>query len=194
METLALQAVGRYVPAAHAEFITVDTLTATAVLVEYMFKNPIEQVIADPGTSEVALFALAHQWGRTQIQLDYINRYDKLVEHRHAEIQDRKRSLALASFFPALSSASHGMANGYNLTDAQRLSSEPGIQRNSETIQANNALAGALDGEGKSCEDIRLQISQTKQQLLPIPTYWKSVGTGSLGSVGNRPSNSRLMQ
>ncbi len=165
--TLAVQRV----VAINPEYISVvsqqDTYTTTNTLVTTLFKIPIEQLISEPVALEIALLSLAHQWGRVQIQLDQINRYEYIAKHREAKLEAKKKSLFWSNMALAMSS---GMAAGQNSNPdtsyGQRLSNEMAMNRNQQTSLTNRQVQENYDKQGQSIESIRVQIAEFKSQLL----------------------------
>lgn len=170
--TLAVQRLIAAMPQLTQTFLASDTFTITSVTVTIFTKFPIEQVAADPVFSEIGLYCLAHQWGRAQILLDYINRYDKLLVQRHDELKQRKKDIAWSNFILGLSSMCYGMSNVY-ATPGQRLSNELGLMRNLQVFQIGQQLSEVYQQRSQNIEDLRLQIGLLKQQLISYSNFLK---------------------
>lgn len=170
--TLAVQRLIAAMPKQTHIFLAIDTFTITSTMVTIFTKFPTEQVAADPVFSEIGLYCLAHQWGRTQILLDYIYRYDKLLTQRYEELRRQKKAIAWSNFFYGLSSMSYGMSNA-DATPGQRLSNELGLMRNQQAIQINQQLSEVYQQRSQNIEDLRLQIGQLKQQLISYSNFLK---------------------
>jgi len=165
MATLAIQKVVAAAPGAAQALQAADSFAATSAFVTILFRTPIDQLAATPAAFEVALLSLAHQWGRTQIVLDYVSRYDKLLAARHEELKRKQRDIAWSNFFLGLSTVAYGISNAY--TDPmQRLSNELGLARNQQAMELNQKLSTLYESRGQNLEDTRLQLAQVKQTLI----------------------------
>lgn len=175
VETIGRLAVQRLItamPQLTQTFLTYDTFTVTSATVTIFTKFPIEQVAADPVFSEIGLYCLAHQWGRTQIILDYVNRYDKLLVQRYEYLKQHKSRLGQSNFFHILGLVGSGMLS--TSTDSgQRLAGALGFMYNQQAIQINQQMAQMYQQKSENIEDLRLQVSQLKQQLISYSNFLK---------------------
>lgn len=152
-------------PKAAEVFQSVDVPSATEVIVKVLFRNPVERIVSDEGTFEITALALAHQWGRTQLALDTVLRYERLFTQRHADLQRKKKGAGWANFLLALSSAGYAMGN-VSATPAQRFSNELGMARNEQTVRFNRLLSESYQSRIESLEEARLKVGELKQQLV----------------------------
>ena len=163
--TIAIQRLVALSPKA-AEIISKhDLYTVTGGLVTAMFRFPVEQLAADPPLFELTAYALAHQWGLTQLALDHVARYDRLITHRYEELQQKKAAMAWSNFFYALSTMGYAMST-VSAAPTQRFSNELGISRNQQAMQVNNLMAEYYQQRIETLEEFKLQVSRLKPELV----------------------------
>lgn len=163
--TLAIQKVVALAPQAAQTLAAYDLNTVTASVVTIMFRSPPDQLVANSDIFEIATYALAHQWGLTQITLDYVVRYDRLITARYEDLKRQKASKAWSNFFFALSSMGYALSNT-SAPPSLALSNQLGISHNQQAMQLNTLMADAYQQRMETVEELKLQIGRLKQELV----------------------------
>lgn len=162
---LAVQRVVATAPQAAQILAPYDLNTVTASLITLLFRNPVEQLAANPTAFEIAAYSLAHQWGLTQITLDYVARYDRLLTVRYEDVKRKKAGMAWSNFFLALSSMGYSLSRSSG-PPSLALSNEIGISRNQQAMQLNTLMADSYQQRIESLEEFKLRVTQLKVELV----------------------------
>jgi hypothetical protein len=155
-----------------------DTGRATSVWVSTVTNFPPETIVTNPGLYDVTVYALAHQWGITQLSIDYLRRVEIFIGQKLDSLKTKQANLAWSNFFLAMNSMGYGPANSSSQNHANRLSNELGLIRNTQATQFNNLLSEYYSAQADDVATLKHRVTRLKEssvsysKLLEIYRDW----------------------
>jgi hypothetical protein len=143
-----------------------DTGRATFVWVSTAFNFPAEMVVESPGLYFLTVYALAHQWGITQLSIDYLRRVEVFIGERIDSLSTKQANLAWSNFFLGMSSMGYGLSSSSSPGYANRLSNEFGITRNTHATQFNNLLSEYYSTQAQDVATLKHRVTTLKNSLV----------------------------
>jgi hypothetical protein len=137
----------------------------TSIWMEIVYDFPPEAVVAQPHAYQLTAYALAHQWGCTQIAIDYLRRLEKYVDDQIREVDAKRAAIAWSSFFAAMTSIGSGPSSADSQTYVDRLVNELSITRNTQSVQLNNLFSEHYSEQANDIATIKRRATELKQQL-----------------------------
>lgn len=149
-----------------AEYATkLDADQFTSIWTQIVFDFPLEAVVTQPHAYQLTAYSLAHQWGSTQIAIDYLRRLQEFIGDRTRELDGKQAGIAWANFFAAMTPMGYDLLSGYGQSYADRLANELAIARNRQSVQRHNLLSEYYSQEVNNTSMLKHKVTQLKEQL-----------------------------